>query len=298
MRRWLAALAALGLGGCVVAGVVPVPRERAAPPPADAIRAMTYNIRLDIASDGANAWPYRRALIAELIRHEAPDLLGMQEVLLGQKRDLEAALPGYAMVGAARDDGREAGEFSPLAYRRERFELVQSGTFWLSPTPEVPGKGWDAAFPRIATWAILRERHTGAELRVLNTHLDHVGEQARANGAAMIVEWARSGPGAGLPTIVMGDFNAAPDSAPYRRLTDEPSPLVDSRSASRTPPYGPAGTFTAFDIMREAGAPIDHILVGPSWRVESHAVITQHWGGRLPSDHYPVLVTLRPGSTR
>lgn len=293
MRRALTLLlAALVLGACAAQPHAP---PRGQPNPANApIRAMTFNIRLDTASDGANAWPNRSALVVGLIRHEAPDVLGMQEVLLGQKRELEAALPGYAMVGVARDDGEEAGEFSPLAYRRERFGLVDSGTFWLSPTPDRPAKAWDAALPRIATWAILAQPDTDMRLRVLNTHFDHVGEAARANSAAQIAHWVASGPGAGLPTIVLGDFNADPTSEPYRRLADTAaSGLADARRISRTAPYGPLGTFTGFDIGRGAGSPIDHIFVSEELAVESHAVITQHWGGRLPSDHYPVLATLR-----
>lgn len=296
MPRWIAMLLALLVCACApppsaVALSPPAARQSAAEP----IRAMTFNIRLDIASDGANAWPNRKAMVAALIQHQAPDLLGMQEVLLGQKRDLEAALPGYGMVGVGRDDGEEAGEFSPLAFRRDRFELLESGTFWLSETPGRPGKGWDAAYPRIATWAILSDRRTGMRLRVLNTHFDHVGELARANSAAQIAQWVESGPGAGSPTVVMGDFNAMPDSEPYRRLANgAASGLVDTRGASRAPPYGPPGTFTGFDITSNAAAPIDHIFVSSGFAVDSYAVITQHWGGRLPSDHYPVLAVLRP----
>lgn len=287
MRAALALLLALCLTACAH---IPAPDPAPAP-----IRAMTFNIRLDLASDGADAWPHRAPLVIALIGHEAPDVLGMQEVLLHQKRELEAALPGYTLLGAGRDDGREAGEFSPLAYRRERFEALQSGTFWLSPTPEVPGPGWDAALPRIATWAVLRDRVTGGSIRVLNTHFDHVGAEARANSAAQIVRWVAEGPGAGLPTIVMGDFNAPTGSEPHGRLADTAaSGLADTRAASRTPPYGPAGTFTAFDIAHDAGAPIDHIFATGDFATLSHATITQHWGGRLPSDHYPVLAVLLP----
>ncbi|HEU4820362.1 MAG TPA: endonuclease/exonuclease/phosphatase family protein [Qipengyuania sp.] len=258
------------------------------------LRAMTFNIRLDIASDGANAWPHRKDNVAALIAREAPDILGMQEVLLNQKRDLEAALPAYQVIGAARDDGREAGEFSPLAWRRDRFEMVRSGTFWLSPTPEVPSKGWDAAFPRIATWAVLRDKQSGAQLRVLNTHFDHVGREARLNSAAIIARWVTEGPDRTLPAIVLGDFNAHPESEPYRRLAEgADADLHDARVAARTPPYGPPGTFTGFDITKAPALLIDHIFVTPVFAVESYAVITQHWGGRLPSDHYPVVADLR-----
>lgn len=257
------------------------------------VKAMTYNIRLDLASDGANAWPHRREMVASLIRHEAPDLLGMQEVLLGQKRDLEAALPEYAMVGVARDDGKDKGEFSPLAFRRERFTLVDSGTIWLSETPAVPSKGWDAAYPRIATWALLKDRLSGQTLRILNTHYDHIGVVARHQSSALLSNWLTQGEWARLPTILMGDLNSAPDGSGYRLLAESPaSGLRDARRISRTPPYGPPGTFNAFKIDSNAAAPIDHIFLSKRFSVERYSVVTQHWGGRLPSDHYPVIAEL------
>lgn len=279
MIRLAALLIVVLLSGCAQRGT-------------DALRVMTYNIRLDIASDGDNDWTHRRAHTAALIAYQAPDLIGMQEVLLGQKRDLEAALPAYAMLGVARDDGREAGEFSPLAYRAARFDVLASDTFWLSPTPGVPGKGWDAAFPRVATWAVLRDKATGRRLRVLNTHFDHVGEVARREAAKMIAAWVAMGEWKALPTVVMGDFNAMPDTEPYSILADTATGLRDARLASAAPPYGPAGTFNAFRIDSGAAAPIDHIFVSPGIAVARYGVITQHWGGRLPSDHYPVVVDL------
>lgn len=254
------------------------------------IGAMTFNIRLDTASDGQNAWPERQELVRDLIRHEAPAILGLQEVLLHQKRYLEEVLPEYTFIGVGRDDGAAVGEFSPLAWRSDLFDHIESGTFWLSPTPDVPGKGWDAAYPRIATWAILLRRDGGGKLRVLNTHFDHVGTFARANSARLISDWVETGTGADLPTIVLGDFNADPGSEAYTILTG--GTLTDSRKISETDPYGPPGTFTGFDITQGSTSPIDHILVSPDVRVVSHAVVTQHWAGRLPSDHYPVVVQL------
>lgn len=283
MTRFFALLAALLLAACT--HVPPSPHASG-----DPIRAMTFNIRLDIASDGANAWPHRRQMVAALIRHEAPDLLGTQEVIVHQKEYLEAQFPDYTFVGVGRDDGEKAGEFSPLAWRNDRFEMLDSGTFWLSPTPEVPSKGWDAALPRVATWAVLRDLRSGRMIRVLNTHFDHVGTQARANAARMIAEWAAEGD---MPAIVMGDFNVPTGSEPYKVLaTTAQSGLADARAVSRTPPYGPPGTFTGFDITTAPDTPIDHIFVTPDFAVDDYAVVTQHWGGRLPSDHYPVVADL------
>jgi endonuclease/exonuclease/phosphatase family metal-dependent hydrolase len=259
----------------------------------ETLRAMTFNIRLDTASDGANAWPYRKDIVSQTIAYHEPDVIGFQEVLLNQKQDLEAALPSYRFAGVARDDGRTKGEFSPLAWKTARFEAVESGTFWLSPTPDTPSKGWDASLPRIASWALLQDRRTGQRIRVLNTHFDHVGEEARRESAAQIAAWAKRYRDAGEAVLVMGDFNAAPSSAPIQILADPGrSGLANTRTISRSPPYGPTGTFTAFDITRNADEPIDHIFVSEGLGVIRHATITQHWGGRLPSDHYPVLADI------
>lgn len=287
MRAFVAWAMALLLGACT--------HVSARPGDATAtLRAMTFNIRLDAASDGANAWPNRKELVADLIRYEEPAILGTQEVLLHQKAYLETALPAYAFVGVARDDGADKGEFSPLAYRRDRFTLVDSGTFWLSPTPAIPGKAWDAALPRIATWAILVERSTGQRIAVLNTHFDHVGSTARENSAAQIAVWSKRRLAAGDAVIVMGDFNANPASPPMALLDDTTrSGLRLARSLSSLPPYGPPGTFTAFRIDNAAAEPIDHVLVSGRFDVQRYATITQHWGGRLPSDHYPVIADLR-----
>lgn len=286
-RQMLVLIAAmLTSGGCMQTGT-------------NNLRVMTYNIRLDIASDEANTWTHRREMAAAVIRYQAPDVLGMQEVLLRQKRDLEAALPDYTIIGVGRDDGREGGEYSPLAYRTARFSVVTSGTFWLSPTPSTPSKGWDAAFPRIATWAVLRDNESGRSIRVLNTHFDHVGTVARRESANMIVSWLMMGEGGVLPTVVMGDFNSLPEAEPYRILDNTAATgLRDARTASQSPAHGPAGTFNAFKIDNDAGAPIDHIFVTKGIGVSRYGVITQQWGGRLPSDHYPVVIDLTlPDST-
>ena len=286
MPGWFCAALRCLLLGAFLAGPVQAAGQ-------SALRVMSYNIRLDLASDGDNAWPRRKEMVAALIRREAPDLLGMQEVLVGQKCDLERSLPEFAMVGAGRDDGKQKGEYSPIAFRRDRYVLVDSGTFWLSATPSVPSKGWDAAYPRIATWAILRDRVGRRPLRVVNTHFDHVGVIARRESAALLGRWLMQGAWARMPTILMGDFNAPPDDAGYRLLAGNSAlGLSDARLVSRTPPYGPPGTFNGFRIDADADAPIDHIFVSGSFAVTRYAVITQHWGGRLPSDHYPVVTDL------
>lgn len=260
---------------------------------ADHYSAMTYNIRLDIASDGDNAWVHRRKALTGLVAYYEPDLVGMQEVLLGQKHDIEADLPGYAFVGVGRDDGKDKGEFSPLGYRRDRFALVASGTFWLSPTPDVPGKGWDAAYPRVASWARLTDKAAKRSLLVVNTHMDHVGLTARLESAKLIRNWIAGHRKAGDTVVLMGDFNSPTGSPAYAAVTEAGSgALRDTLTISRKPHFGPLGTFTAFKVEQVEAAPIDHIFVGDSVTVLRHATLTQQTGGKLPSDHYPVLADL------
>jgi endonuclease/exonuclease/phosphatase family metal-dependent hydrolase len=260
---------------------------------ADHYEAMTYNIRLDLASDGDNAWPHRRSALTALVAYQAPDFVGMQEVLQQQKQAVEADLPAYQFVGVARDDGKEKGEYSPLGFRRDRFTLVGSGTFWLSPTPDTPSKGWDAALPRIATWARLHDRSAKRILLVVNTHFDHIGEVARQESARQIRRWIDGQRKAGETAVLMGDFNSPATSNPYAAIVEAgKGALRDSRTISRTPHYGPLGTFTGFKIAQMDPSPIDHIFVSDDVTVLRHATLTDQNGGKLPSDHYPVVADL------
>lgn len=265
---------------------------------ADHYEAMTYNIRLDLASDGDNAWPHRRAALTALVAYQAPDFVGMQEVLQQQKQAVEADLPAYQFVGVARDDGKEKGEYSPLGFRRDRFTLVGSGTFWLSPTPDTPSKGWDAALPRIATWARLHDRTAKRNLLVVNTHFDHIGEVARQESARQIRRWIDGQRKTGETAVLMGDFNSPATSNPYAAIVEPgKGALRDSRIISRTPHYGPLGTFTGFKIAQMDPSPIDHIFVSDDVTVLRHATLTDQNGGKLPSDHYPVVADLCIGKS-
>lgn len=265
---------------------------------ADRFSAMTYNIRLDLASDGDNAWPHRRGAVTGLIGYYQPDLVGMQEVLLHQKQAIEADLPGYSFVGVARDDGKEQGEFSPLGFRRDRFTLLASGTFWLSPTPEAPSKGWDAALPRVASWARLKDKTSHLSLLAVNTHFDHVGTAARLESARQLRRWIGANRQRGETVVLMGDFNSPLESPPHDAITD-PAPgqiaLHDTLAISRTPHFGPLGTFTGFRIERNDLSPIDHVFVSDGTAVLRHATLTQQTAGKLPSDHYPVIADLCVG---
>lgn len=287
MTRWLIIL---------FAALLALPA--AAKEKADRFSAMTYNIRLDLASDGDNAWPHRRTALTGLVAYYAPDLVGMQEVLQHQKDQVEADLPVYKFVGVARDDGKQAGEYSMLGYRTDRFDPLASGTFWLSPTPERPSKGWDAALPRIATWARLSDKTAKQTLLVVNTHFDHIGKVARLESAKLIRRWIGEHRQAGDAVVLMGDFNVPTGSPPYQAiLADTPGliALHDTQDITRTPHFGPTGSFTGFKIEQNEPSPIDHIFVNDGVTVLRHATLTQQTGGKLPSDHYPVLADLCVG---
>jgi endonuclease/exonuclease/phosphatase family metal-dependent hydrolase len=255
------------------------------------LRLMTYNIRLDLASDGVNAWPHRRQWVSAQIHWLRPDLFGLQEVLPGQRADLATDLPQYRIFGEGRD-GNGAGEAAPIGYDTQRFEFLDGGTFWLSPTPDLPSKGWDAAYRRVVTWTRLRLRDSRQVVLAINTHWDHIGLEARRQSAAQMLRWIRENSRRCERVLVFGDFNSTLDSEQMRALVQPPLALRDARGSTRTPPFGPAGTFNNFGPAPTLPLAIDHILVGEGVEVQHYAVISQLIEGRVPSDHFPVLVDL------
>ena len=286
--RLLVCLVALALAACGTTASGP---DAAAGPLADTVRVMSFNLRVDVASDGPDAWPHRRDAAAATIREA--DVVGVQEATPAMLEDLDARLPGFARVGTGRDaDG--GGEQSAVLYRAGRFEALASGTFWLSPTPEVAGSvGWDAALPRIATWVRLRERGSGRAFVVVNTHFDHVGETARRESARLVAERAPALAG-GLPLVVTGDVNATDTSAVYRTLAGA---FRDARLVSESPPAGPAGTWNGFSAT--ADRRIDVVLVAGPVRVLRTATLDRTVGEVLGtdapgfvSDHHAVAATV------
>lgn len=296
----------LGLGFGPAAGICApaaagAPGDEAAP---GELRVMTFNIRYGTAPDGENAWEKRRELLVETIRAFRPDVLGTQECLAGQAEFLRAALPGYGCVGVGRDDGQLAGEMCAVFYREDRFQLVAEGHFWLSETPDVAGsRGWDAALPRIASWARLRARDdTLRTLVCLNTHFDHVGEAARLASAKLLSARAQAVAG-GAPAIVLGDFNTPTDPGrpgPYTALlglgegAEETEGGLALRDVYRRlhPPRSDEATFHGFTGGRD-GARIDWILATPDWTPVAAAIDRTARDGRWPSDHFPVTAVLR-----
>lgn len=250
---------------------------------------MTFNIRYGTATDGDDHWSRRRELVADTVRRHAPHVLGVQEALAFQVDWLADRFPGHRRVGVGRNaDG--GGELSALFVDSQRLEIVDSGTFWLSPTPDEPGsKGWDAALPRICTWAELRESAGDTRLRVWNTHFDHRGREARRRSAASIAARVVESE---LPDVVMGDLNAGEDSPPLEALR-----AAGLRDTFRVvhPDAGRAGTFHGFRGVR-TGAKIDHVLVDERFEVLAAGIDTTAYDRHFASDHFAVTATvaLRP----
>ena len=263
--------------------------------PSAPLRVMSFNIRYGTAPDGENAWPRRTDLVYETIARFQPDLIGYQEVLDFQFDALAARFPELVSEGVGRDDGRRKGEFSSLAYRRDRFTRVAGGTFWLSTTPDAPGsKSWDAALPRICTWVRLRETASGRELVFANTHFDHRGQVARREAARVLSE--RLGPVAtGIPAVLTGDLNITEDTPAFRVLVEPPEPSwVRWIDAYRTvhPERSPdEASFNGFKGTVR-GSRIDFVLHTTHFRATAAAIDRHQRDGRYPSDHYPVNAVL------
>jgi len=252
--------------------------------------AMSFNVRYDNPDDGPSAWPHRAEWVANEIAKV--DLVGVQEALVHQVDQLATQLSGYEWVGVGRDDGKEAGEFAPIFYKAEVFELLDTVTFWLSETPDVPGsRGWDAALPRIATAAYLSVRETGDRFWVINTHFDHRGNQARLESAKLLSSHARIFT-EDAPVLMLGDFNTTPETEVYATLTADP--IQDARTVSNNPPEGPVGTFSGF-LERETPPQrrIDYVFVSSGWVVQSYEAVVAVSEGRYVSDHLPVKVSIR-----
>ena len=256
--------------------------------PEPSLRVMSYNIRYNNPDDGRNAWSNRKERVANLIRFYQADLIGLQEVLYGQLTYLEKQLAGYGRIGVGRDDGKQAGEFSPIFYSEEQLELLDQGTFWLSDTPGQPSVGWDAALERIVTWGRFRYRTNGDTIVYFNTHFDHRGEQAREESARLLKQKVNE-IAADYPVIVTGDFNSDPRSVPYQILTDSQR-LRDALPISEIPHVGPERSSGGFEVTASfSGKRIDYVFVDQDFQVHRHAIITSYDDGYFPSDHLPVL---------
>ena len=271
--------------GCTPSQTDAPPAE---PPP---LRVATYNIRYHNPDDGEHAWPNRKDRVVSTVQFNNVHLVGMQEVLKDQIDDLALALDGYEWIGVGRDDGKEAGEFSPIFYQPDRLESLESGTFWLSKNPDIPGSlDWDAAITRIVTWARFRDLSTDSTFYHFNTHFDHRGELAREKSAELIAHRASRMAGTS-PVVVTGDFNFVESAPGYAVLTQS---FQDAYYVTEQPHHGPDGTFSGFETgSTELNRRIDYIFVQNEVRVLQHAILSDHWNGAYSSDHLAVVATVQ-----
>jgi len=265
------------------------------------LRVMTFNLRYDNPGDGVNRWELRREFAADVIQESSASLIGIQEGLHHQVEWLDNILSDFPYVGVGRDDGAQAGEYSAIFIDTSRFEIIDSGTFWLSDIPSRPSVGWDASMERIATYVIVLERSSEpvsqqTPLLILNAHFDHIGQEARLESARLIrdkIQVLRQFGETSLPVIAMGDFNTGPGTAPIEVFS---SFLLDSYIVSETPPVGPVTTFNGFNVIpngyREADGRIDYVFVSDEFRVNSYSAIDDLRNECYVSDHFPILVDI------
>lgn len=256
---------------------------------AQSIKVMSYNIRLDVASDGVNQWSNRTEKLPALIQKYDPDLVGLQEAMHHQLMKILEVLPQYGYIGVGRDDGKEKGEYSAILYRKDRFDVIWQKTTWLSETPDVPGsKSWDAAITRVLTRGKFHDKKTNKDFMYYNTHFDHIGKEARRNSAVIIKKTILMD----LPAVLdgpprarflTGDLNSQPTEDPYKSIAN--SFLSDARPEGST-----QGTFCTFNVNGPPCTLIDYVFHNPdATTVIKYQVITDNDGTYYPSDHLPVM---------
>lgn len=256
------------------------------------INVATFNMRYDNPDDSLNNWQYRKERIAQFIKDQKVEIVGTQELLQNQVDDLKALLPEYDMVGVARDNGKDEGEYAAIFYLRDRFDALDSNNFWLCENPDSVGmKGWDAACTRIATWAKMQDKATGKIFMAVNTHFDHVGEVARRESALLIISKIKEIVG-DRPAFLTGDFNVDCTSNAYETITTNEFVLNDSRKVAKAV-EGADYTWHDFGkLPAEERGIIDFIFTTPSIEVLK-VYIPQENADALLSDHNPQVATLQ-----
>jgi endonuclease/exonuclease/phosphatase family metal-dependent hydrolase len=254
------------------------------------LKVMTYNIRLDVAVDGENDWTHRKDFFTSQIQFYEPDIFGIQEATPPQVIDIATALTQYSDIGIGRE-GVGKGESSNIYYKKDRFKLLESNTFWLSETPDKISKGWDAAFNRVCTYGLFKDLKTKNIFWVFNTHLDHMGELARTNGILLILSKIKELNTKNYTVFFMGDFNSQPKNDRIIALNKE---MNDCREISEEKPFGPSGTFNGFKHNEPVIELIDYIFISKNckFKVKKYAVLSDSKDLRYPSDHLPVYVEI------
>lgn len=250
-----------------------------------ALKVMSYNIRLGDAKDGTNSWALRYPATAEMLEDQKPDVFGIQEALSYQIRFIEDNMRGYECVGVGREDGKNEGEHMSIFWNKKTVSLMKWGTFWLSETPDKPSMGWDAACKRTATWALMKDKKTGKKFYFVNTHLDHVGVEARRNGLQLIVDRIAELNKDGLPMVLTGDFNMTPDDKALEPLEGN---MKSTRAvAVRTDSKG------TYNGWGKASDVIDYIYFSGFGSCPEYQTVTKRYSDRtFVSDHFPISAIL------
>ncbi len=252
------------------------------------VKLMTYNIKYANENDGSNSWSKRQKFITNQLKFYEPDLFGVQEALQIQMDHFKDSLNGYDYIGVGREDGKKQGEYSAIFYKKEQYQVLESGTFWLSETPSKVSTGWDAALPRICTYGLFEEIETGKKFWYFNTHFDHMGVKARTNSAQFILDKISEINSENRPVFLSGDFNLEPDSEGIQLIKKT---LKDSKEIAETVSYGSEGTFNGFNFDEAVTRRIDYIFVNDQVQIEKYAVLSDSKLKHYPSDHFPVLVS-------
>lgn len=267
------------------------------------LRVMSFNIRYGSANDGEDHWKNRRGMVFNVLRDHRPDIVGLQEALDFQIAEIRKALGRYGQIGVAREDGKTEGEYSAILYRPNRFDVDESGTFWFSDTPEVPGSShWGNACVRICTWARFLEKKSGRAFYIFNLHLDHVSQPSREKSAVLLAQRVRNRKHKD-PFAVTGDFNTGENnpvvmylkgkvalSGSNGRKSNNPVPMVDTFRVLH-PGAKDVRTAHGFRGTRK-GNKIDYVFTPPSVKVLEAQILYDNIDGRYPSDHFPVTATL------
>lgn len=247
------------------------------------IKVISYNVRVNVESDGENKWDARKHASITMINDEKPTIFGLQEAKPEQMAYLVENLPQYGHIGVGREDGVSEGEHMTIFYLKDEVELLDGGTFWLSETPEEPSMGWDAACKRSCTWTKMRMKDTGKEFAYINTHLDHVGKEAQREGLALIVERFAEIVPVGMPAFLTADFNAVTSDPIFEPLK---AAMMDAREVA--PETDHRGTFNGWG---KADSVIDHIFYRGAEAHSFKVLRDKNYGAPYISDHYPVVMT-------
>jgi endonuclease/exonuclease/phosphatase family metal-dependent hydrolase len=255
------------------------------------LTVLTYNIRFDNRADGVNRWDLRKEKVVSLLQKYDPDIFGIQEGLVHQVSYMDSALLIYDYTGAGRDDGHTGGEYCALFYKTSEYNLLDHGLFWLSETPSVPSVGWDAAFKRICVFGRFEHRNSKTRFLVFNTHLDHMGGEARKKSIQMILDRMNSYNPDSLPVIILGDFNLEPGDEALKPIKEA---LEDAGRETAVDPAGITGTFNGFRNDFKPEQRIDYIFISRNFfQILEYRVIRDTYHGLFPSDHFPVLARLK-----